>query len=236
MIATSACQQSAVGRNGGLLQISEPTGSATPAQPAAPQGGAYAELPEGWPARFRCDSCDGNGEVGEPISMGHFQPPERERCPDCGGRGWCSEEAAFSADDMRDFADRTHALRASHGQAPAKSTPYPGCSYWGMRDTPATAQPAPASTIPNAALADLHEGLAAKLHDGPARNLHLETAAALRAPAAGAVPVAYVQRLVGHAPSISWRHKDIADLPDGTALIAATAQPAPAATKGDSHG
>ena len=90
------------------------------AQPAAaPQGAAYAELPEGWPARFRCDSCDGNGEVGEPMYMGHFQPPERARCPDCDGRGWCSEEPAFSADHMRDFADRTHALRASHRQAPA---------------------------------------------------------------------------------------------------------------------
>ena len=48
-------------------------------------------------------------------------------------------------------------------------------------------RPVLAATIPNATLADLHEGLAAKLHDGPARNLHLETAAALRAPAAGAV-------------------------------------------------
>ena len=92
---------------------------AAPAQPAAPQGVAYAELPGGWPARFRCDSCDGNGEVGDPISTGHFQPPERERCPDCDGRGWCGEEPAFSSDHMRDFADRTHALRASNGQAPA---------------------------------------------------------------------------------------------------------------------
>jgi hypothetical protein len=29
--------------------------------------------------------------------------------------------------------------------APVESTPYPGCSHWGMRDTPATAQPAPAT-------------------------------------------------------------------------------------------
>lgn len=49
-----------------------------------------------------------------------------------------------------------------------------------------TPQPtqAQAAAIPHATLADMHEGLAAKLHDGPARNLHLETAAALRAPAA----------------------------------------------------
>lgn len=107
------------------------------------------------------------------------------------------------------------AERASHGQAPAGAALFDeqGFRDWVLRNLPdetiigngswwadhltgwakrfikaaPTAQPAPASTIPNAALADLHEGLAAKLHDGPARNLHLETAAALRAPAAGAV-------------------------------------------------
>lgn len=129
--ATCAASPSAISSRAlafGVMPSGLPDGATTDlfglvaALTAAPQGGAYAELPEGWPARFRCDSCDGNGEVGEPISMGHFQPPERERCPDCGGRGWCSEEAAFSADDMRDFADRTHALRASHGQAPAGAT------------------------------------------------------------------------------------------------------------------
>lgn len=63
------------------------------------------ELPhDGWPARFRCDSCDGNGEIGELISMGHFQPPERQTCPDCGGRGWSDEGPAFNADHMRDHA------------------------------------------------------------------------------------------------------------------------------------
>ena len=60
-----------------------PTGGGddAPAQPAAPQGVAYAELPE-------------------PI--------------------WrTAQGVAFSARQLYDFADRTHALRVSHGQAPA---------------------------------------------------------------------------------------------------------------------
>lgn len=65
----------------------------------------FPPLPEGWPAHFRCDSCDGNGEIGELVSMGHFQPPERQTCPDCGGRGWTTEEPAFNADHMREFAE-----------------------------------------------------------------------------------------------------------------------------------
>lgn len=69
----------------------------------------FPPMPEGWPARFRCDSCDGNGEIGELVSMGDFQPPERQTCPDCGGRGWTSEEHAFNADHMREFAE-AHAL------------------------------------------------------------------------------------------------------------------------------
>lgn len=68
----------------------------------------FPPMPEGWPARFRCDSCDGNGELGELVSMGDFQPPERQTCPDCGGRGWTSEEPAFNAEHMREFAE-THA-------------------------------------------------------------------------------------------------------------------------------
>ena len=76
---------------------------ATQAEPV--QAGELPALPhDGWPARFRCDSCDGNGEIGELISMGHFQPPERQTCPDCGGRGWSDEGPAFNADHMRDYA------------------------------------------------------------------------------------------------------------------------------------
>ena len=107
-------------------------------------------------------------------------------------------------------AGRADTMRASHGQAPAGApgvTVAVGSQEFDLAETGArfttadmatacgqafregqaapTAQPAPAAKIPNAALADLHEGLAAKLHDGPARNLHLETAAALRASAAG---------------------------------------------------
>lgn len=65
----------------------------------------FPPMPEGWPARFRCDSCDGNGEIGELVSMGDFQPPERQTCPDCGGRGWTSEEPAFNAEHLREFAE-----------------------------------------------------------------------------------------------------------------------------------
>lgn len=76
---------------------------ATQAEPV--QEGELTALPhDGWPARFRCDSCDGNGEIGELISMGYFQPPERQTCPDCGGRGWSDEGPAFNADHMRDYA------------------------------------------------------------------------------------------------------------------------------------
>jgi len=58
---------------------------AAPGQPAAPQGVAYAGLPES-------SVKEGSAYVAGTI---------------------------FTVEDMRDFADRTHALRASHGQAPA---------------------------------------------------------------------------------------------------------------------
>ncbi|GDY37742.1 hypothetical protein [Acidovorax sp. NB1] len=85
----------------------------------------YPELPQGWPARFRCDSCDGNGEVGDPISMGYFQPPERERCPNCEGKGWCSEEDAFSAEHMRAYVDADRKARASLSLPAAGQEPAP---------------------------------------------------------------------------------------------------------------
>jgi hypothetical protein len=72
--------------------------AALTAQPAAPQGVAYAELPE-FPAGL-CTVDDG------PLSV---IPGARAE----------HEEDGYSADQMRDFADRTHALRASNGQAPA---------------------------------------------------------------------------------------------------------------------
>ena len=102
---------------------------AAPAQPAAQQGVAYAALPdEGEPWRghkftevqrgcWRCDCGKTIKEVtsdqSTPASGGNYPVmPKRYTVDDDG-------EELFTAEKMRDFADRTHALRASHGQAPA---------------------------------------------------------------------------------------------------------------------
>lgn len=69
---------------------------------------------EGWPAKFRCDSCDGNGEIGEPMYMGHFQPPERARCPYCDGRGWTSEESAYNSEHIRAARREGYELAREH--------------------------------------------------------------------------------------------------------------------------
>lgn len=98
----------------------------------------YPELPQGWPARFRCDSCDGNGEVGDPISMGYFQPPERERCPDCDGKGWCSEEDAFSAEHMRAYVDADRNARASLSLPAAGQEPVATSASGGDWENPTT--------------------------------------------------------------------------------------------------
>lgn len=95
--------QYAKGWNAALRQAMDYAHQATPEPVGEPH--QFPPLPEGWPARFRCDSCDGNGEIGELVSMGDFQPPERQTCPDCGGRGWTSEEPAFNAEHMREFAE-----------------------------------------------------------------------------------------------------------------------------------
>lgn len=76
--------------------------TAAPAQPAAPQGGAYAELP----ARrrsFFCTKC--GGRECEPNTLGQAHPVCK-----CGYMGF-AEDLDYTADQMRDFADRTHALR-----------------------------------------------------------------------------------------------------------------------------
>lgn len=86
-----------------LCDLHKPEAQATPE--SVGDARQFPPLPEGWPARFRCDSCDGNGEIGELVSMGDFQPPERQTCPDCGGCGWTSEEPAFNAEHMREFAE-----------------------------------------------------------------------------------------------------------------------------------
>jgi len=95
-----------------------PAAQATPEPVGEP--GQFPPMPEGWPARFRCASCYGNGEIGELVSMGDFQPPERQTCPDCGGRGWTSEEPAFNAEHVREFAE-AHA----RNNRPAPGVPEP---------------------------------------------------------------------------------------------------------------
>ena len=100
-----------------------------PAQPAAQQGVAYAALPdEGEPWRghkfkevqrgcWRCDCGKTIKEVtsdqSTPASGGNYPVmPKRYTVDDDG-------EELFTAEKMRAFADATHTLRASHGQAPA---------------------------------------------------------------------------------------------------------------------
>lgn len=99
------------------------------AQPAAQQGAAYAALPdEGEPWRghkfkevqrgcWRCDCGKTIKEVtsdqSTPASGGNYPVmPKRYTVDDDG-------EELFTAEKMRAFADATHTLRASHGQAPA---------------------------------------------------------------------------------------------------------------------
>ena len=65
------------------------------AQPAAQQGAAYAALPE------------------PDIAVGNDGRALIYTCKDIVG------EPYYTAGQLRDFADATHALRASHGQAPA---------------------------------------------------------------------------------------------------------------------
>lgn len=83
---------------------------AATAQPAAPQGVAYAELPTPESYLFQHDETGLTQFVdAQQVEWGFQQKNPRLRR--IGG--------AYTADQMRDFADRTHALRASHGQAPA---------------------------------------------------------------------------------------------------------------------
>jgi hypothetical protein len=90
------------------------------AQPAAQQGVAYAALPDpleiDWPELHS-----------QALGCGVEDRNLHNRY-ECAEYGWqdgvdkCAErvpEQIFDADQMRAFADDTHALRASHGQAPA---------------------------------------------------------------------------------------------------------------------
>lgn len=84
------------------------------AQPAAPQGVAYAELPTPESYLFQHDETGLTQFVdAQQVEWGFQQNNPRLRR--IGG--------AYTADQMRDFADRTHALRvASNWQAPAGAT------------------------------------------------------------------------------------------------------------------
>ena len=101
--------------------------------PATQQGVAYAALPdEGEPWRghkfkevqrgcWRCDCGKTIKEVtsdqSTPASGGNYPVmPKRYTVDDDG-------EELFTAEKMRAFADATHTLRASHGQAPAQPDP-----------------------------------------------------------------------------------------------------------------
>ena len=113
--------------------------AAAPAQPAAQQGAAYAALPdEGEPWRghkfkevqrgcWRCDCGKTIKEVtsdqSTPASGGNYPVmPKRYTVDDDG-------EELFTAEKMRAFADATHTLRASHGEAPAQPDQPIACSY-----------------------------------------------------------------------------------------------------------
>ena len=106
--------------------------TAAPAQPVAQQGVAYAALPdEGEPwhgHKFKevqrgCWRCDCGKTIKEvtsdqstPASGGNYPVmPKRYTVDDDG-------EELFTAEKMHAFADATHALRASRGQAPAQPT------------------------------------------------------------------------------------------------------------------
>ena len=113
-----------------------------PAQQAAQQGAAYAALPdEGEPWRghkfkevqrgcWRCDCGKTIKEVtsdqSTPASGGNYPVmPKRYTVDDDG-------EELFTAEKMRSFADATHTLRASHGQAPAQTADSQLLQFYGV--------------------------------------------------------------------------------------------------------
>lgn len=89
--------------------------------PLAQQAREYPPLPEGVKARFKCEDCDGTGYTGEMIPGGEFQPPEPIGCTSCNFTGWWAECEAYSADQLRAYADATCALRAAR-VSPAEKT------------------------------------------------------------------------------------------------------------------
>ena len=109
---------------------------------AAQQGAAYAALPdEGEPWRghkfkevqrgcWRCDCGKTIKEVtsdqSTPASGGNYPVmPKRYTVDDDG-------EELFTAEKMRAFADATHTLRASHGEAPAQTADSQLLQFYGV--------------------------------------------------------------------------------------------------------
>ena len=116
--------------------------AAAPAQQAAQPGAAYAALPdEGEPWRghkfkevqrgcWRCDCGKTIKEVtsdqSTPASGGNYPVmPKRYTVDDDG-------EELFTAEKMRAFADATHTLRASHGEAPAQTADSQLLQFYGV--------------------------------------------------------------------------------------------------------
>lgn len=129
------------------------------AQPAAPRPVAYAELPESYQSSTLIvgnDGCTvtfhfGTGDeadveswlsaVTERASNGQAPaaPVTVEQVEDAIGL----QSTAWDTIGAEKIVEAV--LRLANGQAPAGAVLYPGCSHWGMRDTPATAQAAPAA-------------------------------------------------------------------------------------------
>ena len=103
----------------GRLRAALAAGQATaaPAQPAAQRGVAYAALP---------DLSDANGEIWRAIIYwGHAKRGEDALRK-------ASELERVLSDQMRAFADATHTLRASHGQAPAQTADSQLLQFYGV--------------------------------------------------------------------------------------------------------
>lgn len=110
----------------GCCDSCEGTGEVlTATQQAVPSQGAgeLPPLPEGYPARFKCDGCNGSGYSGEMLPGNYFQPPEPINCGDCEGRGWHAEEHAYDAKEMQDYARAALLQASAQREQPAASKP-----------------------------------------------------------------------------------------------------------------
>ncbi len=129
-------------RRAALLDEMQKAALAAGQATAAQQGAAYAALPdEGEPWRghkfkevqrgcWRCDCGKTIKEVtsdqSTPASGGNYPVmPKRYTVDDDG-------EELFTAEKMRAFADATHTLRASHGEAPAQTADSQLLQFYGV--------------------------------------------------------------------------------------------------------